>query len=491
MYRRLRNWFIVGALLILAAGFARFRMNAGQPLLVFAPAAETAPQIADVTSVERGDIQVSVSATGNIIPKEQAALFFVVPGKVMEILVEEGEHVAEGQLLARLDTSRLEQALEEAGLALELQEIALEALTADPREEDLAVARAAVYAAGTQLEAARSDPNPNEEEIARLQYEISLNQLWQAQLQRDSQVETAEQLQDLEDQISAQLPPGVSVPISQLAPSTSSSEAQVGQAEYGVAISEQQLLGAQNADVNSANIAAASAAIVSAQAQLDSLLEGADEHTQAIADAQLQQAYLAVELARHQLSQAQITAPFSGVVATINLVEGENPPATQPAIELLDDAVYYIDLSVDEMDIAGVEPGQRVEVLLDALPESLLTGTVSRIDNVATNLGGLITYTVRVALDPTTLPVRVGMSATATIVVDEAPDVLRLRNRFITIDRRTRQAFVIVRQADGTLQEVEITLGRRNETYSEVTSGLEAGDEVVLLPRTGLSEFGF
>ena len=86
---------------------------------------------------------------------------------------------------------------------------------------------------------------------------------------------------------------------------------------------------------------------------------------------------------------------------------------------------------------------------------------------------------------------RAGMSATATILVDDAPDVLRVRNRFVRVDRRTQQAFVMVRRPDGSLEEVEVVLGRRNETYSEVLSGLNEGDEIVLLPRSFFEDFGF
>ena len=492
MYQRLRNWFVVGALLILAAGFARFRMNAGLPLVGSGTDPEAETTVVDRTVVDRGDILVSVSATGNILPDEQLGLFFLAPGKVAEVLISEGDEVTAGQLLARLDTDQLELALEDAGLALELQQVALAALTAEPREEDLAVARAAVYAASTQLESARVAPDPRQEEIARLQYEIALNQLWQSQLQRDSVQEAVDSIEELKRQPAPEIAPGVTAPISVPAPpSLRPAEAGIDQAEFGVAIAEQQLLGAQNAEASSASIAAASSAIVSAQSQLDRLLEGPDETTLSITNAQLQQAYLAVELARHQLSLAQITAPFGGTVTHVNIAAGENPPATRAAIELLDDSVYFIDLSVDEMDIPSIQLGQRVELQLDSLPGVVLTGAVTRIDNVATNLGGLITYTVRVTLDPTDQPVRVGMSATATIVVDEALDVIRLRNRFIRIDRRTQQTFVTVREADGTLNEVEVVLGRRNETFSEVVSGLAESAEVVLLPRSGITDFGF
>ncbi|GAB4570159.1 MAG: hypothetical protein Kow0077_03750 [Anaerolineae bacterium] len=492
MYRRLRNWLVVGLLIILAAGFARYRYDRGLPLLGNRAESDSATAVEDSTVVSRGDLQVVVNATGSIAPAKRLPMFFLIPGDVAEVNVQPGDRVRAGDVLAWLDTTQLELALEEAQLALELQEIAFDALTGEPREEDVAVARAAVYAASAQLTAAQTNQDPNAEEVARLQLEIARNQLWQAQLQRDSAVESAETIAELQQQ----LPPpiaqglyesGIGIP----GTNTRQQEASVTQAEYAVAIAEQQLAQAQNQTANNANVAAASAALVSAQAQLDLLLEGPDDIALGIADAQLQSAYLAVEQARYQLEQAQLVAPFDGIVSAVNLNPGEAPPVNGPALELLDDSNYYINLAVDELDIAKVRVGQRAEVVLDALPDRMLVGTVTRLDQVGNTLGGLVTYNVRVDLEPTDLPVRAGLSATATVIVDEAFDVLRLRNRFIRIDRRTDEAFVTVRRPDGQLEDRQIVLGRRNDTFSEIVSGLSEGEEVVLLPRTGLTDFGF
>ncbi len=490
MYRRIRNWVIIGSLLILVAAAGRYRLNQGLPLLPGGASDLAATMPADTTLVERMDFQVVVSATGSISPVAQAALLFPGVGKVARIAVAEGDRVTAGTVLAELDTTQIALALADADLALALQEITLEALTAAPREVDLAVARAAVYAASTQLTAAQTGPDAAQEEIARLQYEIARNQLWQSQLQRDGTRQTNEDLDRLRSAIPFEIPGEVALP-AQLVPNLRSAEAGVNQAEYGVAIAEQQLTQAQNATASNANIAAASAAIVSAQAQLDRLLEGPDATTLAIADAQLQNAYLSIERVRHQLQLAQLVAPFSGVVSAVNLVAGEAPPTNRAAVELLDDSAYTIDLAVDELDVVSVRPGQPVQVVLDALPGETISGTVVRIADVATNLGGLITYTVEVRLDPAAIPLRTGMSATATIVVDEADDVLAVRNRFIRIDRRTGQAFVTVQQADGSLAEREVVPGRRNETFSEITSGVNEGDVIVLEVRNALSEFGF
>ncbi len=466
MYRRLRVWLVGGCLLILAAGAYRYWLEGGfdQPVQALA-------DIQEVARVERGNITLVVSASGVISPAERLPLFFVLPGPVAEILVHEGDAVRAGQVLARLEAQSLELAVRDAELALQLQQVALDALTAEPREVDLEAARAAVYAAGAQVVLAQQPPDARMEQIAQLQVEIARSQLWQAQIQRDQARLTA----------NFGLTTG-----SQAA----QAEAGVSRAEYEVAIAEEQLAQVQNAAPNAANIAAAQAALVSAQAALEQLLDGASERDLEIADARLQAAALAVELARYQLSRATLTAPFAGVVARQNLIVGESPPASAPAIELIDVSSYYIDLAVDEIDIAQIRLGQRATINLDALPDRPLSGRVTRIDDVAVALGELVTYRVRVTLDATDVPVRVGMSATATIVVDEVPDAIRVRNRYIRLDRRTGQAFVMLRRPDGALEEVEVRLGRRNETYSEITDGLNVGDEIVLMPRGFFDQFG-
>ncbi len=478
MVRRLRNGVVIGSLLILIAAFIRV-WYLGEPdlLALIVQPAQPQIEIEATTRVERGDIRVVVSATGMIEPDRRLPMVFGATGTVAEVLVEEGQAVRAGDVLARLETQDYEFALREAELAFQLQQIAYDGITGAPRPVDLAAAEAAVNAAGAQVAAAAEPPSDSQERIAALQLELARNQLWQTQLQRDQSA----QLQALN------LP--ISIPGLMVAPAKA--EASVSRSEYDVAIAEQQLVQSQNAEPNQANIAAARAGLASAQANLDRLTEGADETDLAIADAQLQMAYLGVELARYQLEQASLIAPFDGRVARLNLVVGEAPPSNDAAVELIDTSRYYIDLAVDEIDISQVAVGQTAEVMLDALPNEPVLGRVSRVDAVGADLGGVVTYRVRVMLDQTAAAIRVGMSATATIIVDEISNVLRIPNRFITLDRRTRRATVTVQTAAGTVEQIEVRLGKRNETYSEILAGLDEGDELVLLPRSLLSEFGF
>jgi HlyD family secretion protein len=135
---------------------------------------------------------------------------------------------------------------------------------------------------------------------------------------------------------------------------------------------------------------------------------------------------------------------------------------------LADVNAFFLDVGVDEVDVARVAEGQAVTVTLDALPNALLTGKVEKIALLATNnASGVVSYSVRVLLDP------------AEIAVAEARDVVLVPNWAIRRDRESGLTYVGILR-NGVLGEVEVKLGLHNETYSEVTSGLAENDVVAV-----------
>src|SRR5579859_3301835 len=97
MWNRLRNVALIGILLIAVAGLIRIRPmlegNSNQPTV----------SAQDTSTVDKGDVQVTVSTTGQISANQQFALNFAGNGKVSKILVNEGDHVLKGQTIAVLD----------------------------------------------------------------------------------------------------------------------------------------------------------------------------------------------------------------------------------------------------------------------------------------------------------------------------------------------------------------------------------------------------
>jgi HlyD family secretion protein len=438
--------------------------------------------VEDSVVVQPANLTVLISATGRIAPIRDVNLNFQLSAPVQEILVSNGEYVEQGTVLARLQVTELDNALANAEIQLMSQQSTYDALIAPAREVDIAVAEAALRAAQAQAGAASLGPDAEAVEIARLQAEIARNQLWQAQLQNGLSFAAQQQAYD---QAQAFGVGGIQPPGNPQDTVT----AQITQAENQVQLADVQVTGAQNRPADVASLSSANAAIVSAQIQLDRLVNGPSEMDLQRAEIQLQSAQLAVEQARINRARADLVAPFDGVIVQNNLVVGEVSPQLG-AIQLIDDGSYYVDVSVDETDIVGVALGQSVELRLDALPDEDIRGTVSRVAVTPVRVGQLVTYTVRVTLDSTDVPIRVGMTTTASIVVNELQDVIALPNRFIRIERETQQAFVTVRGDDGGFMDVPVTLGVRNETESQILSGLMAGQEVVLIPREAFNLIG-
>lgn len=460
---------ILSALAIGAYSFTQFG-------LVNDSDANSDVEIVDSTTTEKGKLIVTVNATGAITPSRQVALVFEYSAPVTEIYVVEGQSVKAGDTLARLETADLQIALTNAEMALAGQQVSYDALIAPPRDVDIAVAQAAVTAAQAQAGAASLGADPNQVEIARLQAEIARNQLWQAQLQRDLQGANAA----LALEQAAAL--GLADPNADAGNPADTITAQIQQAENGVALADIGEAGAENQPADVAALSSANAQIVAAQVQLDRLLNGPSELEVRIAEIRLQIAQLSVQQAAAAVNRAVLRAPFDGVIAANNLVIGEFPPQGA-AIQLIDSTSYYVDVAVDETDIVRVGEGQAVELRLDALPDEIITGRVTRVAVTPVRAGQLVTYTVRITLDSTEAPVRALMTTTATIIVNELNDVVKVPNRFVRIDRSTQQAFVTIETEDGTFKDAPVVLGVRNETESQISSGLEAGTKVVLVPR--------
>jgi RND family efflux transporter MFP subunit len=217
-------------------------------------------------------------------------------------------------------------------------------------------------------------------------------------------------------------------------------------------------------------------------------VNGASPDDVRLAQIALENSSLAVEQARLQLDDAQIIAPFDGLVIKNNLVVGELPANGQPAFELVDNSSMIVDVLVDETNIVQVEVGQAVTFDLDALPDSNITGKVSQIALMPVSGTTVPSYQVEIVLDSTLEPVHFGMSTTASITIAEVADALVVPNRFIRLDSATQQATVTVLDANNRTREVVVTLGERNETESQIVSGLEAGQTVVLLDQTNLPQ---
>ena len=456
-----RNGLVLLVLVTLLAAAGLYVRQ--QQLTVLAANAAAIRQAA----VGRGTIISTVNATGYLAPYEQINLSFATanPQPVVELNAVLGEAVAAGQVLARLDDRELALAVLEAEQAVQAAELRLAALTAPARTADIAVAEANVRVARSQVYAASQGPSAEAVEIARLNLVIAQNALNQTHALMDSLVEQGRyaEKQALERQEARQV-----------------EEARIADLRYQQA----------QQDPAFGPIASAQAGVEQAEAALQRLQRGPSAEDVRIAELEISQAQAALASARYNLQGAVLLAPYAGVVAVVNLQLGEAASNAVPAIVLADTSRFFLDVSVDEVDVALVDAAQAVTVTLDALPNVTLAAVVDRIAPSATINAGVVSYAVRLALDPGQAALRGGMTATAAIVVDEVRDVVVVPNWAIRRDRETGAAFASVLRA-GEIVEVPVELGLRDELVSQVLGGLEAGEVVaVQTTRETFSLFG-
>jgi HlyD family secretion protein len=421
-----------------------------------------------VVRIDRGDLILTVSATGTVAPAQTAKLSFETPGIVQEVLVDEGQRVKAGQLLARQDDAAQKLAVEQAEANLNVAQLTLQQVMAPPGEKDIAIAEANVKAAQGAYNALLGMVDPNAIRVAELRYR-------QAKTAWDDAITHRK---DIGGRVSTDSP------TYQLA------LAQEGQASFLAEIARLQLeLLRRGAD--SRLLVAAKARIAEAQAELERLKAGPPRLQVDRAQLAIDQARIARDEAQRLLDSTQLHAPFSGIVTAVNVKIGALSLNDLPAVVVTDNAQLHVDIKVDEIDIGLLRQGQPVRLVLDALPSDTLIGKVERIALVANQSAAVVTYDVRVALAPTEAPVRVGMTASATVIVQELNDTLRVPNLYVRLERRTNQAFVNLVNADSTLTEIPISIGLRTEEYSEIVGGLNEGDAIgINLDADNFSLFG-
>jgi HlyD family secretion protein len=408
------------------------------------------------TVAEQGDIFATISATGNLAPQAQVNLFFAStsPAVIAQVNVLLGQAVKPGEVLASLDTTELELAVAEAQQSLTSAQLNLEQLTAPARPEDLAVAEANVKVAKARVYQASQGTSATDEQIAFLNLRLAQNALDQTyalmkQLEAQGRWDQKNDLQ-----------------------------AQADQQVQAAKVANLRYQATQNPE-NFGPVASALAGVEQAQAALDLLKSGPSVEDVQIAELRVSQAEASLQVAQNNLADARIVAPFAGVVAAVNIRAGEPASSALPAIVLADVSHFYLDVAVDEVDVARVAVGQPVTVTLDALPNILLAAIVEKVAPTATNTQGVVSYLVRLSLADSDASLRGGMTATGAIVVAEARAVVLVPNWAIRRDRRTGEAFVGLLH-NGVIEEVPVTLGLRDEIYSEIISGVRAGDVIAV-----------
>lgn len=463
--KKLLYLIVLLVVVLSVSGFAYYNQ-------VYLPAQAAPEPTYNITKVRTGDITISATGAGNVLPGEKVKVGFLTSGTLAELNVNVGDRVEAGQVLASLDAA-------DAQLKLRQAELALNTFYAP---DALHQAEIAVLKAKAELDDA----------VNRLEYLISPQvYYWETTLAKAQ----AEQ--------------------ERLEASGGASESELQEAEEAVEKAEGYLKSAQReyyasyvwgvfpytykdedtGETIDAYLEPAPDDIVLARLTVESAqlsLTDAEEYLQALQSetdveldvayagsslAKLDQARLDLATAQINLQKTQLIAPISGTITGLEANAGQ-VIGTAPflTIETLDQMAlrFY----VEESDIQFVQAGNRVEITFDAYPDQPVEGEVLYLEPAMQAVDGSPAAAVWASLaEPAQFQLLSGMSAEVEIIAGQARDTLLVPVQALREIAPGSYAVFVV-QADGILKMTPVTVGLKDYANAQILSGLKAGDEI-------------
>jgi HlyD family secretion protein len=396
-----------------------------------------------IVKVQKGDISVTVASDGNLALINDRKLTFQTGGLIKTVSVKEGDRVKTGQVLATIDTEPLELIISSASLAVRAAEIDLQ----------------------TAKNAYEKITYPYSFSTFNISVPDSLNSMAEAQRNID----------DIRDKIAKGINQNDLYDIQHAVKQATDA---LNAARDRLKISE-----GQNPFAGTTTVSAGG---FSNQVPTYSV---ANFWVFRETELAVNKAQLGLDKAKNDLKQASdelpktvITAPFDGVVSQVNVKEGDNLSSVESSSKvifyLVDPVALELKGTVDEIDVAKIALGQKTDITLDALPDAKIPGELTYIAPVSRVEGGVVVYDVKIRLEnKESLNLKSGMTAKADIVTEKKTGVLTIPDRAIIESNGNATVKIMV---DGKLQEKQIKTGITDGINTEVLSGLNEGDEVII-----------
>jgi HlyD family secretion protein len=399
-------------------------------------------------TVEHGDINVAISATGNPNAVVTVQVGSQVSGTILALYADFNTKVTKGQLIARIDPAALQAKV-------------------DQGQANLDAARAAVANAEAGVQKAQAGIQAAKASVAAAVANVVKTQV----AAQDAKVKAARRVQLAKEGV------------------FSKEDVDTAQATYDTAAADQHAMVAQQRAAED-NVKVAQAELKVANTQL------AANH------AQVKQFEAALRSTQIDLDHTYIKAPVDGVVVARHVDVGQTVAAslaTPTLFEIAQDLTkMQVDTNVSEADVGRVRVGQPGTFTVDAYPGQVFKGAVTEIRKAPINVQNVITYDVVIGVSNPDLKLFPGMTANVKILVNQRPNVLKVLNaalRYHPASETPPQAgggkggrrgaapeqAVWNLDVNNKQQRVMVTTGESDGTYTEVTTGgLKDGDRVIV-----------
>ena len=251
--------------------------------------------------------------------------------------------------------------------------------------------------------------------------------------------------------------------------------------------------------------------LTAAQAQLTAATAAANSGQIASANAQVTSAQSKVTAAQEALGQASLTSSIAGTVAAVNVAVGDQvsggssstgtasgsngsgsnatgttSPATSAQVVVIATNAWVVDVTVGASDLAKLKSGLQATITPTGATSPIF-GTVSTVGIIGTTSGGTSTFPVTIAVTGSPTGVYAGTTASVVITVKQVPDVLTVPTAAI---HEENGKTVVYQMKDGQHVSTPVAVGAVYGTTTQVTQGLNAGDQVVVTARTGRTTTG-
>lgn len=207
--------------------------------------------------------------------------------------------------------------------------------------------------------------------------------------------------------------------------------------------------------------------------------EEADSDT-SDAEAQVTQAELAVDEAEDGVAGTVLKAPMAGTVTAVNGTVGSSATSSQDSsgfVEIADLTKLEVSASVAEADATKLKAGQAATVTWNALPDATATAKVASIDPNATTENNVVTYGVLFSLQDVPDNVKAGQSVEVGVTVGQVENAVYVNSAALT-SVGNRHTVTVLENGQQVTRTVEI--GLEGDQATEITSGLTAGEQVVI-----------
>jgi HlyD family secretion protein len=456
MWQKKSFWAAIIVVVLASAGAGWYFLGGpGSPYIN--ATAQSTPAF-NTANVRLGDLQISASGTGTLVASRTVDLSFSSSGTLMDLNVKLGDKVKTGQVLAKLGNSSSLQSTVASSQLLYLQ--AQKTLTDLQQNASVTLAQAYqdwITAKETYSSAYLSNQRSD---MARCTKEVNT--------QLVVKLATAK----------AQLDKETKSDMGSTAWIAAKSEYDNALANYNFCIAYTPLEKTQTA----AALDVADSAVKQAELKYNTLkaASGIDPQELTLAEASVEAARTKLDNATSNLAGVTLTAPIDGTVTYLGAGQGTIVD-TAKFITISDLSQPSISVSLDETDLDQLTVGNQAEIVFDALPGRVFTGTVAQVEPQLVASGQYSTAKGLVVLDPTgsgeiqSLPL--GLNAKVTIISQKAANALLVPVEALR-DLGNKQYAVFVLGSDGKLRLTTVDVGLMDSVQAVITRGLSAGEVV-------------